>query len=235
MLGAGQPRLFGTVLDPQQVQHAQQQLVQSDRHPRNAAIAGLARNRRSHPLKAAHHLGRRPPYRQIRHAQAPRQFRGVRGRQQIPARPAPVLIRTRRPHRNRGPVQSTSRDARIPLPVGLPGSRDREIAGTQGITLLVDGEAHRTGLEQTDFNPFVAVKVHAPVLIPAGVPVTETQQSRQLVRRKPIARIMAATKAMKIDLPFANRCQQRLVRIHTGGLSAIPKKRRPAKHLGASV
>ena len=94
-------------------------------------------------------------------------------------------------------MQPARGDMRIALPVRLPWTGDRESAGLQRMWPTVGGKRHRAGFEQTDFEPLVAMKIHAPVLVAARVPEAEAEQAGELARGQPVAGVVAAAEGVK--------------------------------------
>src|SRR5439155_3145699 len=92
------------------------------------------------------------------------EFSEVLRRQHQPVGPAPILVWAPDSHIEYQPMQPTRPDVRISKLMQLPGTGDRQGSGNELIMPFIRRKAHLPRLQQTDFNPLVAMLIQAPVL-----------------------------------------------------------------------
>ncbi len=127
------------------------------------------------------------------------------GRENNPGRPVPWLVRTPHAHVEDQPVQTARSDFRIAEAVELPGARDGDRPGTEGVTVVVHKEGDMAGFEKDDFDALVAVGIESPVLFAARIPVSKTAEAGQHARRHPVARVAPVRDGVQADFPGCHR------------------------------
>lgn len=223
---AGVGRLvFARALFHQGIQHADQKEVQMTGHAGNGVGTIPSGDAAGQFAEALRNGGRGSPdgiFDVLAVLPAFGEGGQVLGSDDDPRGPGPGLIRPAHADIEDDPVDAAAADIGVAEFMELPGAGDEEIAGVETEGLVAHHHIAVAGLQEHDFDAFVAVRFEPPILGGFGIPEADAVESGQDVLGHEGAGIVALGERVKLDFALANGLFLRLAIVDLVKLMAGP-------------